>query len=510
MTRKRFTSGNILFSLLVFSVSVSCGMAPPVSEVSVSKPGSVLEDLDHGEQTVEKFGRISGADEWFLNEGFLPPGPASEDQMGGDVDTGQEPLGPGQSPAELLDDRVGALGWERYSRWEFTTEVVLDLCDDTDMYFFLRGHHMGPGDEFTEQDSADMSRERAELFLSCGDPSQLYYDCEDSASRGALRSKILSFGTEITREERSVLSAYIVENDISCFEIGTRYVYLTAIGPGPPADSPVEARKRAAPLIERSAQERYALLGSLHAYTGFVENLNDEIALVVDSIKVTDGVVRGLVHNQSTTQFARNLIVSIGDSQWTFPLTVQPGELAPFEILGWDAVDEPTADDFNIQANFSSHLDISRSFRLDFSLGFWSGDSTEFSQSFPGVTVAQAFVGKEPFYIANPDLFPPDTHPSISDLVLNQTISDLRAFAAIGEGGQDHIHDAIVDLIELDVYLVDGTNGEFSTTSSFNAAPNSVPAIMLFVPLPDEIDLHPQIWIGGANSSVTQPPGATE
>ena len=58
----------------------------------------------------------------------------------------------------------------------------------------------------------------------------------------------------------------------------------------------------------------------------------DEVAVLGDSVLVRDRVVRGLVQNMSERMFARDVAVSVDAKRWEFPLTVQPGEVAPFVI----------------------------------------------------------------------------------------------------------------------------------------------------------------------------------
>ncbi|MCQ3812537.1 MAG: hypothetical protein KTV68_18520, partial [Acidimicrobiia bacterium] len=106
------------------------------------------------------------------------------------------------------------------------------------------------------------------------------------------------------------------------------------------------------------------------------EGADEEITLSVDrvevlssSITVRDCVVRGLVHNKSDNMFARNVIVTLigsdGDErvEWHWPLTMQPGEVAPFEVeISWPREDI----DFEVAADMSGDPDVSRSFLVNY------------------------------------------------------------------------------------------------------------------------------------------------
>ena len=102
----------------------------------------------------------------------------------------------------------------------------------------------------------------------------------------------------------------------------------------------------------------------------------DELSVVEGSVHVRDGVVRGLVRNRSASRFAYGLTVELGDLVWRWPLSVQPAELAPFEIEGWHSDQVPPLEAFTseieahssarprpsaqVQGSFSRALTISR------------------------------------------------------------------------------------------------------------------------------------------------------
>ena len=180
----------------------------------------------------------------------------------------------------------------------------------------------------------------------------------------------------------------------------------------------------------------------------------DEV-VVEDSVLVRDGIVRGLVRNLSKTMFAREVTVTARPAAGTesenndaqavsgrFPLTVQPGERAPFEINGWAGSDNPALFDLAVAANLSDRVDITRSF----SFGTGGNVTTrtldeEFLKNFVPDFVYQAEkhkIGDDGLLMIeyiSAYLTAPTSHSSLKDQVLSQSIEDLRVYMAlIGAG----------------------------------------------------------------------------
>ncbi|WP_419554781.1 hypothetical protein [Candidatus Poriferisodalis sp.] len=87
----------------------------------------------------------------------------------------------------------------------------------------------------------------------------------------------------------------------------------------------------------------------------------DEVRVLLETVAVgDDGVLRGLVRNWSRTLWAYGTIVGAGDGEWAWPLSVQPGETAPFEIEDWDGPGDATLIEFSIHAEMSNDADLSR------------------------------------------------------------------------------------------------------------------------------------------------------
>lgn len=113
----------------------------------------------------------------------------------------------------------------------------------------------------------------------------------------------------------------------------------------------------------------YGLFNDFQSYPGLAESI------LVDPFTVSadNGFVRGLIHNVSDRLFARDVTVRVvrannvdTENSWAWPLTIQPGERAPFEIYigGWEGSAPNSEFEFNVSATLSERVDISRSFRI--------------------------------------------------------------------------------------------------------------------------------------------------
>lgn len=113
-----------------------------------------------------------------------------------------------------------------------------------------------------------------------------------------------------------------------------------------------------------------------HGFFGTLESSqvsSDSVDVVMDTISAEDGFVRGLIHNLSNELFARDIVVDArtmdhpeASEQWHWPLTLQPGERAPFEIFlgGWKGSIPISQLNIEVTSKFSQQVDISRSFLI--------------------------------------------------------------------------------------------------------------------------------------------------
>ncbi|WP_419552528.1 hypothetical protein [Candidatus Poriferisodalis sp.] len=90
----------------------------------------------------------------------------------------------------------------------------------------------------------------------------------------------------------------------------------------------------------------------------------DEVVVLPGSLSVRDGVLRGLVRNWSPRLFAFNVTVTTADHVWRWPLSIQPGETAPFEFKNWNGPVDPQLARYEVSAEMSPDVDLSRSFEI--------------------------------------------------------------------------------------------------------------------------------------------------
>ena len=218
------------------------------------------------------------------------------------------------------------------------------------------------------------------------------------------------------------------------------------------------------------------------------------VAVDADTVSVIDGVVRGLVFNRSATQFARRVTVSApltaGGGSWVWPLTVQPHEYAPFEIAGWSGSADPAvaAAGLSVAASLSPYIDISRSMVLNTAGNF-----------------------HDQLMWAKPAFVVPTSHPSLADVVLNQTVDDLRAYATYTEliGGKRVVSD-VVELAPKAWVTPPGATDESQIAVRTLPIPPEAGITSRPYDFTIWIDIAhefpDEIWVGGANPPPAGPP----
>ena len=87
----------------------------------------------------------------------------------------------------------------------------------------------------------------------------------------------------------------------------------------------------------------------------------DEVRVLEETVSAAGGLLRGLVRNWSRTLWAYSVRVRADGREYSWPLSIQPGEAAPFEIDGWEGASDPSQIDISIVAEMSNDADISRS-----------------------------------------------------------------------------------------------------------------------------------------------------
>ena len=411
------------------------GLSFIASETSLSDAETALGEVGSSNSDTESSEFVSGQDD---NLGPGPDGPSVPvDDTGGTAPTtvpGDDNPGPGpDGPSVPVDDTGGGDGTgggpgvapgvgDRSGGlrlvappppYEGLADEIFDMCDDADAFAVIFARSLGPDEEMTVEEFDAIALDRTIDEVSCVEPG------------------------------------------------GRRYVYMSDGGPGgvfatvegATDDHNDRNRYSDESLIIRPPDIPLGYFGHLD-WTFQLEDI-DEIRVMPDSVLVRDGVVRGLVRNFSKTLFGREVTVTASSVEGKesannnavpvsgrFPLTVQPGERAPFEIEGWTGSTDPADFVLVVTADLSTNVDITRSF------AFGSGGSVttrsvdeEFFKDFVPDFVYQAEKHKidEDGWLmieyVQVTLSEPTSHPSLADQVLNQTIEDLRVYMALGGTG---------------------------------------------------------------------------
>ena len=250
--------------------------------------------------------------------------------------------------------------------------------------------------------------------------------CDDSVAFLVANERFLGPGEEPTQQE--LLQVAILRLRVDCdTEGGPRYIYM---GNGRTSGGRPYATRQEALSNYVESQAKYADRnkqhpgGKLLGYGGHLSRQfpleeRDEVVVLADTVSVAGGAVRGLVHNLSETLYARNVTITArtpGSAEalsWLWPLTVQPGERAPFEIENWQGPQNPLEIAIEVTADLSPVLDISRSFDV-----YGSEATYEPPPEIGDNIVIRGF------------LRPPTSPPGLDELVMGQTIEDLRAYTA--------------------------------------------------------------------------------
>ncbi len=291
-------------------------------------------------------------------------------------------------------------------------------------------------------------------------------------------------------------------------------------------------------------------LGFIGKYDEYQSGIppTNQIIVEVNSVLMTGNLVRGLVRNLSDKQIAKKVKVAVtspnGDAlgdEWYWPLSVQPGERAPFEITIPEhdvSVHELV---FEVNAEFAEGVDLTRAFFLDI---YDSGSI--YGNKFAHLYASERFAGVDPgnyldhrgiwnlprrqyfkhefaeVYdnasivgdLAEADLFEfldlyarlevPHSHPDLDDFIRKQYIGELQAFAAILDS-----ESRVISVRRLQpftpVYEPANIDMPYVTVDSIPASnrwsPDAV-RLLLTIPFADEVERQQgygyQIWIGGA------------
>ena len=270
--------------------------------------------------------------------------------------------------------------------------------------------------------------------------------------------------------------------------------------------------------------------------------MNHKVIVERGTVGLVDGVIRGLALNQSDRLFARDVVVTASTEKgsktvasWQWPLTIQPGERAPFEILEWDGSADIEDIVFTVSSTLSERVDITRSFQMIRNrvgvvykdgmedtyrqerhnrppiptanpAGVLYHGEDEFLNIYPNfLTQGGEFGSQGLFYFDyNAELEETDSHPNLNDEIKSQVIEDLRAYVAFFNSDME-----VVAIEELDpltaIYQPPEYEPKLIPVSSVPTpsvqARHSV-RLLVTIPRGDDHQSNQyqfsQIWIGGA------------
>ena len=270
--------------------------------------------------------------------------------------------------------------------------------------------------------------------------------------------------------------------------------------------------------------------------------MNHNVIVERDTVGLVDGVIRGLVINQSDRLFARDVVVTAATgsgsykaTSWQWPLTVQPGERAPFEITGWSESANIEDIVFTVSSTLSERVDISRSFQIvrnRVGIVYREGmediyrqerynrppiptaDPTgalyhyedEFLNMYPTFLTQYGEFGSQGlfYFDYNAELEETDSHPNLNYEIMNQVVEDLRAYVAFFNSDME-----VVAIEELDPLTAIYQPPKFepklipvrSVPTPSVQARHSV-RLLVTIPRGDDHQSNQyqfsQIWIGGA------------
>ena len=481
----------------------------PVSDDGVNDSegnvaGEVFDDVDD-DATVDDDDDVDGVD---VGGGVVVVDDRDRGGAGGLLVVGlcgwPGPLCPKDEGVAALEEG-GRLWFRERSKWEPWVGRVLDMCDDHEALTAIDGEYWtgrGQGIDYEAQiplyDMEDIVEEREFFPIVCSE--------EDAATPhwicfGGGLSAVEAYleGFEVPPDSSEVL-AWAESEGLNCYDLAAerqRYVYVTVDGPMFPPQASVEAaveayKEKRSSLGAWAARDR--ALGHLGGHYGFTSP-EEMLVVLPDTVSVVDGVVRGLAQNRSERNWARNATVTATgaagrEGVWRYALAVQPGEVMPFEIEGLTDTEGLSEISFEISADLSPTIDLSRSLDL---IWFDHRDSNKetFLERFPEEIVAGGLPnGAFSFRIVRIHRQAPTAHPRLAEAALEQTIENLTVYAATY-----NLNGTIDDVMELTPMTLGNLWEEIRTIPT--AQPDYLPITGATVVVIIDNSI-PEIWAGGA------------
>lgn len=205
----------------------------------------------------------------------------------------------------------------------------------------------------------------------------------------------------------------------------------------------------------------------------------DEVQVLVDSVAVRGGVLRGLVRNWSRHLWAYGVTVTAGDGEFRWPLSMQPGEVAPFEIAGWEGPEDAGLIQVRVDTDMSWHADPSRAWEVEPRFGRTevvvsdltrrplSGSVRDrYAHVAADIAADSISLGSVPL---DARLEAPTSHPSLRGFYENVAIGDLRGYGAIFDADG-----RVVDVVPVPAVVWtewDETRSEFTDYGEVSSLP---------------------------------------
>ena len=427
------------------------------------------------------------------------------------------PLCPKDEGVAALEEG-GRLWFRERSKWEPWVGRVLDMCDDHEALTAIHGdtwtgHRSGVLIDLSQgidyealippRYMEDIVEEREFFPIVCSeeDAATPHWVCLGGTWSPDGLSAVEAYleGFEVPPDSSEVL-AWAESEGLNCFDLAAerqRYVYVTVDGPMFPPQASVEA------AVEAYKEKRSSLgawaardtaLGHLGGHYGFTSP-EEMLVVLPDRVSVVDGVVRGLAQNRSERNWARNVTVTATgaagrEGVWRYALAVQPGEVMPFEIEGLTDTEGLSEISFEISADLSPTIDLSRSLDLNW-YNHWDSNKETFLERFPEEIVAGGLPdGSFSFRTVRIRRQAPTAHPRLAEAALEQTIENLTVYAATY-----NLNGTIDDVMELTPILPVDLWEEIRTIPT--ARPDFTPITGATVVVIID-NSFPEIWAGGA------------
>lgn len=320
-------------------------------------------------------------------------------------------------------------------RVELESEVF-DLCNNAQAFEAITGQEYQEGDLFPENSYSQLEFERPRMGCD-GNP----VDADRAIPRWALRTN--DWGGTIRFLTREAATDYQRQHIAAFRGRNANTVDGFAVG------------------LDNNGADISVLIRFADAGAAL-----DAVRLLDGSVTVAGGTLRGMVRNWSRTQWAYEVSVTAHGRTFEWPLSVQPGELAPFQITSWNGPIDPDGINLLVSAKMVPEADLSRSFSFSFGRS-WRGNANDIPGGYPQhILDALPPDGSHEIWRSWVEFSQPVSHPWFSgssswsradhrDSLINQIrFDDLRAYVAFFTysydfENYDHVRPSVPILLDL-------------------------------------------------------------